>query len=107
MSADYLKTIISLVGISTIAAISRSILSEDRRSLRGFFRATFLALFVGGITEGLLQGYTFSPETNGAIVGLCAFVADDILLAIVGALDWIRQDPGRLLNIILNRRSGD
>lgn len=107
MSEEFIKAAASLVGISTVAAISRSILTPERRSLRGFFRATFLAIFVGSITSGILQSYDFTAETQGAIVGLCAFVADDILLAIVSLAGWFRQDPSRIINIVLNRRSGD
>lgn len=107
MSEEFIKAAASLVGISTIAAISRSILNEERRSLRGFIRAVVLACFVGGLTSGLLQSYSLSPETQGAIVGVCAFVADDILLAVIALSSWLRQDPSRIINIILNRRTGN
>lgn len=107
MSEEFIKTAASLVGISTVAAISRSILSEERRTLKGFFRASFLAVFVGGITAGLIQDYHFSSEAQGAVVGLCAFVADDILLLIVNLATWFRQDPTRIIKIVLNRRWDD
>lgn len=105
--SEFIKTIASLVGISTLAAASRALLSEDRRSIKGFFRATFLAIFVGGITGGLIQNYSFSPETQGAMVGLCAFVADDILLGIISLVTWLREDPSRIINLILNRKTED
>lgn len=107
MSEEFIKTIASLVGISTVAAISRAILTPDRRSFTGFVRAIFLAIFVGAITSGILQSYTFSPGTQGAIVGLCSFVADDILLSIIALSSWFRADPSRIINIILNRKTGD
>lgn len=107
MSEEFIKTIASLVGISAVAAASRAILSEDRRSLRGFFRATFLAIFVGGITGGLIQDYHFAPETQGAIVGLCAFVADDLLLAVVNLAAWIREDPTRVVTMIMCKFKGE
>lgn len=90
-----------------MAAVSRAMLSSERRSLPGFFRATFLALFVGGITGGLIHGYSLAPETQGAIVGLCAFVADDILRALIALAGWFRDDPMRIVNVILNRRVDD
>ncbi len=104
MSDEFTKTIASLIGISTIAAAARSILSEDRRSIKGFLRATLLAIFIGGVTGGIVQGYHFSPEMQGSIVGLCAFVADDILLAVVNLAHWFRSDPSRIINIIFNRK---
>lgn len=105
MSEEFVKTIASLVGISTLAAISRAIFSQERRTIKGFFRASFLAIFVGGITAGLIQNYHFSPETQGAMVGLCAFVADDILLLVVNVAAWVSKDPTRIIDIILNRRA--
>lgn len=87
-----------------MAAISRAILSPDRRSFKGFLRAVFLAVFVGSVTSGILQSYNLNPETQGAVVGLCAFVADDILLGIISLAGWIRQDPSRIINLVLNRK---
>lgn len=104
MSDDFIKTVTSLIGISTLAAASRSILSEDRRSFKGFLRATLLAIFVGGITGGIVQSYNLSPQFQGSIVGLCAFVADDILLAVVSLAKWFRSDPSRIINVVLNRK---
>lgn len=104
MSDEFLKTIASLIGISAIAAACRSILSEDRRSIKGFLRATMLAIFVGGITSGIIQSYNFSAPMQGAIVGLCAFVADDILLGVISLARWFRSNPARIIDVILNRR---
>lgn len=104
MSEEFIKPIASLLGISTLAAASRLLVSTERRSIKDFLRATCLAVFVGGLTGGLIQPYSFSPETQGAIVGVCAFVADDILLGIISVATWLRKDPSRILNVILNRK---
>lgn len=104
MSDELTKTIASLIGISALAAACRAILSEDRRSLKGFLRATVLAVFVGGISGGFIQHYDFSPSMQGSIVGLCAFVADDILMGVIGLAKWFRANPARILDVILNRR---
>lgn len=104
MSDEFTKTIASLIGISTVAAAARSILSEDRRSLKGFLRATLLAIFVGGLTAGLIQNYNLAAPMQGSIVGLCAFVADDILVAVISLAHWFRENPSRILDVILNRK---
>lgn len=104
MPDEFLKTLTSLIGISTLAAAARSVLSEDRRSLKGFFRAVVLAIFVGGITGGLVSNYNFSPAMQGSIVGLCSFVADDILLGVISLVAWFKADPSRIINVIFNRR---
>ncbi len=103
MGEELLKPLASLVGISALAATCRLFVSPEKRSLKDFLRATVLAVFVGGLTGGIVQGYNLSPETQGAIVGVCAFVADDILLGMISVAAWLRENPARLLNIILNR----
>lgn len=87
------NTLLGLLGISTLAAASRSILSEDRRSLRGFLRGFILAIFVGGVTGALVHDSGFSAPTQGGIVGISAFVADDILLLVINIAAHLRDNP--------------
>ena len=98
------NTLLSLIGISTLAAASRSILSEDRRSLSGFIRGFILAVFVGGIVGALIQDYDFSPATQGGIVGISAFVADDILLLIIAISGHLRKNPKMIVDFVLRRK---
>lgn len=102
--AKWLNTVLGLVGISTLAAASRSILSDDRRSLVGFLRGLVLALFVGGVVGGLIQDYDFSPPTQGGIVGIVAFVADDILLFVISFTRKLRDDPSAVIDWIFRRK---
>lgn len=101
---QYIKTAVSLIGISAIAAASRTILTEERRSIKGFCRAVFLATFVGAIVGGIIHGYSLSPPLEGAIVGVCAFVADDLLLAVLALAGWFRKNPAAILNVVLGRK---
>lgn len=96
-------TVASLGGISTLAAASRTILSEDRRSITGFLRGLVLAIFVGVLTGFAMNDYDFGPGTQGAIVGVSAFVADDILMIILAVTKNLRKDPSKLIDFILRR----
>lgn len=99
----FTNTLLGLVGISALAATSRSILSEDRRSLAGFIRGFILAVFTGGIVGALIQDYDFSAATQGGIVGISAFVADDILLLIIALSRTIRNNPKIIMNYLFRR----
>lgn len=105
--AKLLNAICSLIGLSTLAALSRSILSEDRRSIRGFLRGLVLALFVGVIVGALIQDYSFSPATQGAIVGICGFIADDLLMIVLAITARLRKHPHIIIDYFLHRTGGN
>lgn len=101
--SPFIKTLLSLIGISTIAAASRTIMSEDRRTIRAFLRGLLLATFVGGIVGALIHDYTFSDETKGGIVGVCAFVADDILQLLINLSLHLRNHPRDIVKFFLRK----
>lgn len=102
----FMKTLGGLIGLSALAAASRSILSEDRRSIAGFMRGLVLAGFVGTVVGLLTNDMKFSPPTQGGIVGIAAFVADDILLFVINASRLLRDDPRIMIDWVLRRDSG-
>lgn len=81
--AGFTKLIFSALGLSGLAAISRTILSEDRRTLLGFGRGLVLAGFAGILALLIMQDFSYSETTQGAIVGVVAFCADDLLMLLV------------------------
>lgn len=97
------RTWLALLGISALAAASRAILSEDKRSLAGFLRGLVLAGFAGTLAGLLIQDYGFSPATQGGIVGIAAFVADDLLLMLVNVARTFRQNPQAVIDLLLRR----
>ena len=102
---SYLKITLPLLGISTIATISRTILSPDRRTLSAFLRGLFLAIFVGMMVAMGTSEIALSDSTRGAIVGVCAFVTDDILLGVIKLGELIRKDPIALFRKIFLRKN--
>lgn len=96
------RAIAGLVGISALAAASRSILSEDRRSVTGFVRGLILACFVGGIVGLLIQHQDLSPSLQGAFVGISGFVADDILLFVINFSRKMRDDPTAVVDMMID-----
>lgn len=101
----WLNALLGLLGISSMAAVSRSILSEDRRSFAGFLRGFILAVFVGGVIGAAIQDMDFSAPTQGAIVGLAAFISDDILLLVISISKHMRENPKDIIGWILRKKS--
>lgn len=104
--ADFIRTICSLAGISALAAASRSILTEDRRCFWCFVRGLVLAGFVGTMAGLLIQDYNFTVPTQGGIVGIAAFIADDLLMILLGCARKLRDKPTILIDYFL-KRGGD
>lgn len=100
-----MERILSVLGLSTLAAASRTILTEDRRTFIGFARGMVLAGFCGSLAGLLIQDYDFSMATQGGIVGISAFIADDLLLGIIAMSRKLRDDPTAFFDLILRRRS--
>lgn len=101
---EMLKTLASLTGLSTLAAASRTMLSEDRRTFTGYIRAIILALFVGSITGLLIQDYNLSAATEGGIVGVAAFIADDILIFIVRVAKMLSDNPRIIIDVLFRKK---
>lgn len=102
MSEEFVKTIASLIGISAMAAASRMILSEEKRSFSSFARGTALAVFAGGVVGSLIQDQGFSPAFQGGVVGLVAFVADDLLMLVLNVTRTLRNNPEKIIDRILD-----
>ena len=98
-----IDTAISLGALSTLAATSRAILSSDRRSLTGFMRGLILAAFVGTLV-GLGTADYFTPTFQGFLVGIAAFIADDLLMMVLNVSTKLRKDPMLIFDYILRRR---
>ena len=93
-------TLISLLGISVLAAAARAILTEETRTFPAVLRGTILAAFVGLIIGSWLQDYSLSPSKQFAIVGSCGFAADYILLAVLRTCRSIAENPRIVVDVI-------
>lgn len=69
----------------------------------GFARGLVLALFVGILVGAFIQDYNFSAPTQGAIVGICGFLADDLLLIAMATAAKLRNNPRIIIDYFLKR----
>lgn len=99
------KAFLGLVGISALAAISRSIVSEDRRTFAAFMRGLVLAVFVAWMVGGVADATELSEGWKRACIGGSAFVADDILLFIINLTRKLRDDPSAVIDWIFRRKN--
>ena len=80
----------------------------------GFWQ--WLALMLGTVFVAIIAGYALdasdlSANQQRAVIGIAAYLADDILIALVSVSGMFRKDPfgvvDRALNVMWGRRKGD
>lgn len=97
---EWLGAHMTLVVVAILAGMSRTIVSEEQRTIGGYVRAIIVAGFVGFVATQLLDDMNFGEGTKGAIVGVSAFIANDILRALLVIGASLADDPiGTITNL--------
>jgi hypothetical protein len=100
------ETYLSAIGVSTLAAASRSVLSEDRRSWKGFTRGLILAIFgsyiIGQALQDQLASHAISEGSYHALVGITGFIADDLFMLLLKIMKIITDNPRKVLDMFLD-----
>ena len=89
--------------LSLFAGLVRFLFS-DKKSLINFLRGVIVSCFAGAIVSMALQEYQFTEGMKGAIVGVSAFVADELLMVIIIFAKNIRANPGKYVKEYLERK---
>lgn len=93
---DYstLLTMASLSGILGLAVgIARGIIQQKHGSVLGFVRGILASIFVAVMVSWGLVNSGLSLNTQAMIIGVCSFIADDILLGLVSLSTLLGSDP--------------
>lgn len=83
----------TLIVIAILAGTSRTILSTEQRTFGAYIRMIVIAGFVGFIASQFMKDVALSEGTKGAIVGVAAFIANDILRALLVIGEMLANDP--------------
>lgn len=92
---------VELLVTSVFAGISRTILTEDRRTLTGYVRGLVLAIFTAIIAANALRAYGIDGGLLVALVAISAFCADDLLLGLLKCAKCLRDDPAAFFALLL------
>lgn len=96
------RTPVSVVFVSLVAGVVRTIFSTERRTLRGYCRGLFLAIFVAFLVSNLMSEYDFGDGTKTFTIAIAAFSADDILYALLKLTKTLRDDPLKFIKNVAN-----
>lgn len=90
--------------LGLVGGAVRLIVSKEHATPLGFIRGGVVACSVAVLVGGLLDDYGYEGNVKFALVGIAAFVADDILVGLLRLSALLRDNPREVLDIILRRR---
>ena len=92
------------IAIALLAVAVRILFSADRATLAGVIRGVLVGVFVGTVTNLYLLDYPDLGEgTRGALVGMAAVLAEDIIVSLLKLGKKFRENPDSLLDILRKR----
>ncbi len=102
------------LGIATVAGLfgmfiglARGIIQEKHGGWANFCRGAIASITVAVIAGLGLEGSDLSISKQAAVIGVCAYVADDVLLGLIAVARLFSTDPlGFLREIVSSIRGG-
>lgn len=88
--------------VALMAGTARTILTADRRSITGFCRALFFAILAMILVANLMSSYDVPPGMKMFVVGMAAFMADDLFQGVLKISGAIRDNPLSAIESVIN-----
>lgn len=80
--------------VALLAIAARALLSTERATLMGLTRTVVVGLFAGAVTNLFLADADLLTDgARGAVVGVAAVLAEDLVLALMRLARKLRDDP--------------
>lgn len=93
------------IAIALMAVAVRLLFAAKRLTLLGVARSVVVGVFVGSMVNLYLGDMpSMSDGTRGAIVGVSAVLAEDLIIALLAFGRRIREQPDQLLDLIFRGR---
>lgn len=91
--------------LALIAVSVRMLFSVDRVTFLGLCRGILVGIFVGSLANMYLVGIpTISDESRGALVGVAAILAEDLIIFLLRLGRRLRDDPDAILRFLFRIR---
>lgn len=90
---EKIDSVLGFVVLAVMAGTSRTIMTESQRTFGAYMRTIVLAGFVGWCASLLLEDTNLNEGIKACIVGAVAFVASDILNALLLVVQQLAKDP--------------
>lgn len=89
--------------LALLAIVARALLSTERATWLGISRTVVVGLFVGACTNlYLADANLLTDGARGAVVGVAAVLAEDLLLALLRVGRRFRDEPFVVVDLLLS-----
>lgn len=92
--------------LGMIAGIFSGIIQKKHGSFGGFIRGVLASVFVGVLAGWGLADTDLSLNTRSMVIGICSFIADDILLGLMSLATLLGRDPFGFFSRVLSAYRG-
>ncbi len=90
------------LALALLAIAARALLSTERATWLGITRTVVVGLFVGAVTNlYLADSNLLTDGARGAVVGVAAVLAEDLLMALLRVARRFREEPLLIVNWLL------
>lgn len=89
--------------LSIMASLARFMFS-DKKSMFTFLRGVIVSSFAGAIVAMALEDTSYGEGFRGAIVGVSAFCADEVLMVFILLAKNMKDDPVKYVRDYLRRK---
>lgn len=105
-----LDNVLSTAGITAILAffigIARTVIHEKHSNVMTFIRGIIASMVVAVLVGWSISNIGLSMTIQMAIVGICSYLADDVLLGLLVIGSLFRENPGSFLSKLLDLLRG-
>lgn len=93
------------LAIAFIAVLARAVMTAPKITVWSLVRGTIVGIFVGACVNLYLSDIeAMSAGTRGAIVGVSAIIAEDIVIVLLAGGRKLREKPSLVWDFILRRK---
>lgn len=81
------------IALAVLAGTARFLMMPKGQSALVYLRGIIMAVLVAWIVAAATDGYGMNENYRVAVIGVCSFMADDLLRGLLSAGEKFREDP--------------
>lgn len=105
IAGEYIEQLLA-IAIAVTASVTRFVMDKEHKTIGRFFSGVIIAGFVGFLASQTLQGVVMHEGLRSALIGVFAFVAPELLTALLALGNRFVKDPFSFIITIIEIMHG-